>query len=383
MNPRTDNKESSAESYQLEAHFTNLREKLLQDQYVNRLDKRLAYWVLTSDRRLPLVFLDRTIRELLATPFERLLATPGVGQKKIAALLTLLTRATKDTPPQDPFGLETECLGSKRPDVKSSPESCSPFNPAIVSEILWTQWRKTVKRHGLGQEKLGRLAPTLQALPTVIWHTPLDEYMDLSLAEIRSLKTHGEKRVLAVLEIFCVVHEALARSSQQDHLDVDLRPKFVRPVERWITQRIVDIDAPTQFDIHTSLLVPLLEQLKIDAGETVWQLVASRLGITSESRSVRQQAQKMGVTRARVYQLLEECGNVMQVRWPDGDHLLRSLVEKLQDSPETQVTQMLPTIRGLFYPKHETNLMAGVSEHLEEQLPAVVSPTLAKAAEPV
>ena len=51
----------------------------------------------------------------------------------------------------------------------------------IVSESLWEQWCETVKRYNLGQEKLGRLSPTLQALPTVIWHSRLEEYYDRSL----------------------------------------------------------------------------------------------------------------------------------------------------------------------------------------------------------
>ena len=55
------------------------------------------------------------------------------------------------------------------------------FDATIVSEALWTNWCDTVHRFGLGPEKLGRLAPSLQALPTVIWHTRLEDYSDRSL----------------------------------------------------------------------------------------------------------------------------------------------------------------------------------------------------------
>ena len=69
------------------------------------------------------------------------------------------------------------------------PAVMKTFDPALVSEALWSQWRETVKSHNIGQEKLGRLAPTLQALPTVIWHKPLSDYVNYTVAEIRQLRT--------------------------------------------------------------------------------------------------------------------------------------------------------------------------------------------------
>ena len=75
-----------------------------------------------------------------------------------------------------------------------------------------------MRKHDIGREKLGRLAPTLLALPTVIWHTPLEYYMQYSVSEIRQLKTHGEKRVRVVLEVFYIAHEILADAgTRQDH----------------------------------------------------------------------------------------------------------------------------------------------------------------------
>ena len=47
-------------------------------------------------------------------------------------------------------------------------------------------------------------------------------------------------------------------------------------------------------------------------------MAASRLRLDDDAPSVKQQAETIGVTRARVYQLLEDCGKVMEVRWPEG-----------------------------------------------------------------
>ncbi|OHB81280.1 MAG: hypothetical protein A2W31_06910 [Planctomycetes bacterium RBG_16_64_10] len=343
----------SVEDYNLVGHFERLRKTLLEEKADDRLERPLAFWALASDRRLPFAFLGRTLNDLLSTPFEELLATPGVGQKKICSLITLLSRATKDAPPEDPFGLdaidETRQTGR---GLDRSPTDGAQFNPAMVSEALWVQWRNTVKRLGLGTLKLGRLTPTLQALPTVIWHTPLAEYVDLSLSDIRQLKTHGEKRVRAILEVFWVLHEALGGAHVKDHLEVVLMPKFVPRVESWLAATLADGKSPTPQGIRTSLAGPLLAQIEIDAGPTVWRPAADRLGLKGSPKSVRQLAKRMGVTRARVYQLLEECGKVMAVRWPEGEHLLVALGERMRSlSARPDMIRSFDTLVGLFFPK--------------------------------
>ena len=85
----------STEQVRQRTIFEAVRKTLLQAPFGDRLDKPLAYWAHPNDRRLPLAFLGRTLNELLATPFDELRSTPGVGQKKIAALVTLLERATQ------------------------------------------------------------------------------------------------------------------------------------------------------------------------------------------------------------------------------------------------------------------------------------------------
>src|SRR4029079_13306754 len=110
----------SAEDYKIVSNFQALRKQLLEDKYSDRLEKPLAYWALPNDRRLPLAFLGRTIRDLLAPPFEELSATPGIGQKKISSLVKLLSRATKDHPPAVPFGLN-EINETKKPATSQKP----------------------------------------------------------------------------------------------------------------------------------------------------------------------------------------------------------------------------------------------------------------------
>ena len=349
------NKVTSVEDYKIVSSFQSLRKTLLEEKFADRLEKPLAYWALPNDRRLPLAFLGRTIKDLLATPFEELSATPGIGQKKISSLVKLLSRATKDHPPEVPFGI-TDLNEAKKPVAVEKPRrNGTAFDPSIVSEALWSQWQATVLEHEFGHEKLGRLAPTLQALPTVIWHTPLEQYATRSVAEIRQMKTHGEKRVRVVLEVFYLVHDMVSTAGTNPHLALRIVPKFILPIENWIADVLARPGVPTAAEIREHLTVPLLNQITVDAGPTIYSLSAERLGVSGAAQSVRQQAKRMGVTRARVYQLLEDCSRVMEVRWLEGQHLLAQLEAKFQaENMPAADLQQFRAVRELFYPgKHK------------------------------
>ena len=339
-------KVTSAEDFKLSSSYESLRQKLLAEKYADRMDKPLAYWALPNDRRLPLALMGHTLGDLLNRPFEDLSATPGIGQKKISSLVKLLLRATKEEPPTVPFGIQE--FGSEESD---EPAEVDGFDHEMVSEAMWVRWQATVRRHGLADQKLGRLAPSLQALPTVIWHTPLGFYLDHSLEEIRALKTHGEKRVRVVLEVFHAAHEMLEAASSPRHLAIRLVPKFVLPIQQWIESKIESDIPPTADEVREQLTLPLLRQVKIDAGDVVLRLAEGRLGTRGKPQSVRVQSQKMGVTRARVYQLLDDCGKTIQVRWPDGRCLLSRLADRIdQAKVPADDRVMLDATRELFFP---------------------------------
>ena len=135
------------EDLDLASRYQAVRDELLGQRYSDRMSKPLAYWVLPSDRRLPLAFLNRSLGELLSTPFPELSATPGIGEKKINSLVKLLHRATHDEPPAVPVG------GSEHEHPTQGAES--GFDPTLVSEALWSDWRDVVRRHGVGDETLG------------------------------------------------------------------------------------------------------------------------------------------------------------------------------------------------------------------------------------
>jgi hypothetical protein len=355
-------KATSAEQYKLVSSYETVRRMLLDQRYADRLDKPLAYWALPNDRRLPLALLDRKLCDLLSHPYDVISSTPGVGQKKIGAMIKLLLRATKEETPDIPYGIAE--LVEEGPSELGFNLGIDGFDASLVSESQWVRWKETIHRHHVEGEVLGRLAPALSRVPTVIWHTPLSFYMPYSLAEIRQLKTHGEKRVSVVLEVFHLVHRILQSSDSMGHLTLKLIPKFAIDVDNWINS-VLETDAlPGEDELRKNLVMPLLAQAKVDVGDGVYKLAEGRLGVKAKPQSVRAQSRRLGVTRARVYQLLDECGKAMAVRWPEGRALLAKLAEKYDAAgiPAEQ-RPLLEATRELFFPsRFIEDVDAGLSD---------------------
>ena len=326
-------KSSSAEDLRIVARYETLRAHLLEEPYAAHLGRPLAYWALPADRRLPLALLGRKLHDLLATPLAQLAATPGIGRKKMASFVALLERAART----DPAELPT--LGANWPkaaDVSPAGDgdgNLARFDADEVSEAAWAGWRASVVRNRLEAEPLGRLAPSLQGMTRGIWNKPLGEYTGLTLAEIRSMKTHGEKRMQAILDVFHTVHALTDGLGEQVHLAVRLSPCRIGRVERWADRTLQSRNVPSRQDIQQNYVDPLLDQICVDSSRQVVELAESRLGVGGPIASVRQAARSMMLTRARVYQLLNEIGDVMSVRWPAGRHLSHELRDMFAARP--------------------------------------------------
>lgn len=344
-------KSSSAERYRLRDAFAAARNALLADTDSPRLDRALAYWALPADRRLPVALLDRTLRDILEAPFDRLAATPGIGQKKLGTLIVLMRRAYEDPAPQPAMALDFFDHANVVTDEASPIQEEALLNPDLVSETQWTQWCVTARVHELGRERLGRLAPSLQGVPTVIWGTLLSEYFDLSLAEVRRLKTHGEKRVRVVLEVFRLIHQLLGHAGRNPALCMRLAPRFIPPLEEWFCESDARGTPPDWHEVRSGLVLPLLNQLAIDAGPLVQKLAEGRMGVEGPPESVRVLAKRVGVTRARVYQLLETCQRVMAVRWPEGRLRFESLALRWREMPlEPETWHLYQAAQELCFP---------------------------------
>jgi hypothetical protein len=192
---------------------------------------------------------------------------------------------------------------------------------------------------------------------------PLKSYLGQTLLQIRNLRTHGEKRVQVILEVFFAIHESLHGSVPHAMLRVDLKPRFVPPVERWFDEILARESHPSHSEIQRNLVQPLVDQLSIDAGADVVELVRGRLGVNGKPISVRQQSKELHVTRARIYQLLEECDHVMEVRWPQGRRLFNELAERFtNDRRESMASELFLQTYDLFFPRRYARVEAVLSE---------------------
>jgi len=244
----------------------------------------------------------------------------------MASLVQLLARAANT----DPAELPVDIL-----DLPKCPDAAAPDNGqgdcldyANISEVTWAQWRASVVRHGLAGEALGRFSPSLRNMTRVIWNTPLGEYTSATLAEIRAMKTHGEKRVSAILQVFHAVHAIVAGMGTREHLVVRIIPQLIDRAERWTGRALQRPGIPCEEEIFANFVEPLLGQVRIDATRQVVTLAEHRLGVGGPITSVRQAARVMALTRARVYQLLNEVNDIMMVRWPTGRHQAHELRER-------------------------------------------------------
>ena len=341
-------KRPSVEHLQAVTRYEEIRKTLLEEESDEYLDKPLAHWVLPADRRLPLAFLGRSLGDLLESGFDDLAATRGVGEKKIRSFLNLLARVADSAP----HGGNGNGNGTQHEPVPSPhAPSDNGFKPDDVSEVVWGQWQETVRRCGLARESLGRVAPSLRNVTRVIWQTPLAEFLSVPLAELRERRTYGEKRVRAVLEVFFGLHQLLDGSGTHHELTVRLVPRHVDRAERWTGHCLQRAELPDANEISESFILPLIEQLRHDASQQIVQLAEIRLGIHGPITSVRQTARQMGLTRARIYQLLNEINDILAVRWPLGRCQVYHLLERLEaEAPDDTSLDQFRAAIELFYP---------------------------------
>lgn len=334
-----------AQNHELSLRFEKIRNLLLTDRFEQRLRNPLSFWALPSDRRLPRALLHRTLGDLLRTPFASLAATPGIGQKKIHSLLQLLDRALlSDDLEQETLELPTVAQPGLGEAAFDAPD------PADISEVTWAKWRATVGERGLGDQPIGRFAESLHDLPRVIWSTPLSFYAGRTLQEIRRLKTHGEKRVRRIVTIFGRLHAHLSNDRQARVSD--LTPEGIDDVDVWSREAAVWNKLPSFEELRINFLSPLVDQIRIDAGEQTAELVMARLGWDQPRISVRRAAMKLNLTRARIYQLLEDAATVVHVRWPRGLVQLQLLLQRFADEPfDSPSRKLLQATAETFFPE--------------------------------
>ena len=350
--------------FRLALRFERVQKCLAELSSAERLDKPLAFFASPGDRHLPIALINRTIRDLANSPLAELQAVPGIGPKKLGSLFDLMERAAQMVDGQ--LGLATSgsaqyCIGT----TASVPPVIA--QPSQVSEAEWEQWRAMVRRHQLNQETLGRFTASLHRLPRTLWQTRLEAYLDLTLAELREQKSHGEKRISAILEVFADLHKLLLGFDEHSHLSVCLLPRFAIYLERWLARRLQCPELPSVEEIEAEFISPLLEQLSADGNEAQVELVRDRLN--SSSRGVGHAARRLGLARGRAYELLGDVAEIMEARWPEGNSLVSQFLSRMSREGETsEATARMAAAAAIFFrrpPQHASKCLPLASEVTE------------------
>ena len=352
------NRARSVEDYQLVASFNELCAQLSTPECAARRERPLSYWALANDRRLPFALLDRSIAEIVGMSFAEIAATPGVGEKKIGTLLRLLGRAARDAgaAPLELSGPVEEAAPGGRSRRRRPNGEANGFHPGDVSESVWTRWKERIFAHGLQDERLGRLAPSLAVLPTMLWDVPLAYYLNMTAAEVQGLKSHGPKRVRAVFETVDRVCRLLVDDATVAGLSARPRPAFIDLPERCLLTVLATSQPPKPVDAAAQVAQPLADQLRADLGDSVGDLVEDRIGLHGEPTPVKEYAERLSVTRARVYQLFDDCAAAMAVRWPEGRGHFAAVRSVLADPVHRgRSRDLLLATAGLAFPERKAN----------------------------
>lgn len=291
------------------------------------LDRPLTAWVKPSDRHLPQAFLGRSLREVLTLTFDQIAETPGVGPGRITKLLDVLERVGRATGESTMLNPQFVAGWTAALALTSDPVA------EDMTDETWEGWRQTIRAHRLEHEPLGRYAARLSDLPKGVWATPLREYTDRPLSEIREMPAHGPARVQAILDVFAGVTRTLAGCAADSPLAIRPLPPPVRDLILWAEEVLRSNTVPDVVAIRGGFLTPLFALLEADLGSDVTAVVRRRVGGDGPAETLNAVAADLGLTRERVRQIAAKAGEVMAVRWPEGRYLLDNVYAHLQASP--------------------------------------------------
>jgi len=339
----------------LRERFQQVRNEVLSLQCERLLAKRVDYWVLPTDRQVPRNVLDRSLGELLSGSFDSIAALPGVGRKKIAVLIELLTRA--HTAGRQ-WSASAEGTAPSDRQASLAPTAASP---ALIwentDEATWSLWRSTIVRLKLEHEPLGRYTRALATLARPLWRAPLGRFVTMTMAELASQGDLTPKQGRDVLEVFADLHSIVERlGSESSHLSIGIVPRISNRLNAWAALACEQPGHLTVAEIKRKLVDPLLAQLQVDLGkrtvrlEELWAKVQSNL-----DGRLQVDAAWPGDGSARATLLIDDVRAAVEVRWREGAAWLRRLSEHATAAQVAErECRMIDAAGEFFFPRFST-----------------------------
>lgn len=344
------------------SRYENARKAFLESKEHWLATQPLERWILPSDRHLPSSLIVLSLRDIFEKPYHALLETKGVGESKLDKLIVLIERALKEFVYQNEHP-ETNHNGIAPPAVnadlkRSSFDLLSALENFSLNELTPTVWQhvcQCIKRHSLEHYPLGRFAETLDELPRGLWNCPLSDFVEYSISELKQVKGYGDQRISCVLEILVTTARLVTQCPSNTHLAIKVFPARIERISSWINRVLRDDQLPDYSSLCQHFVIPLLHQLEHDLGSQPAEMIERRLGVEREPETLDQIGESFALTRERIRQLTLRAPEVMEVRWPEGKHLLDDFFEKFRSSGEA--------VRHVELIRRTLNLLFDVEAH--------------------
>jgi hypothetical protein len=319
--------------------YAELKQKILSHNSLD-LKRPCSYWVRNDELSLGKTLLGQSLQDLLRYNFDELKQLDGVGTKKVEKFVAVLRRLTQSS---------QNHKQNYQPKTKKAGEF---LTAADISDYEWSLLCDTISSSRFANEPLGRLAPALKQIPTVLWEIPYKDYCKCSLSELRTRKAHGVKRIAAIVSAFRGLSLLIAEKSIRDRSAPSL-PAF-ESIEHWVAHAPLSRRCDSR-ELEAFLANPLMQQMQADLPDLTLQILHERLGWKCRQKTVLELSKKHRLTRARVYQHLEIPTAVLALRWPAGKEVLRRVVNDLQkqypaERDQPNIVKMINLITELLCP---------------------------------
>jgi hypothetical protein len=319
--------------------------------------KPLSRWVKPGDRYFPNIFVNKTLREVGETGIGELRQVRGIGLRKLRILMDVVERAVQDIElcienelsvisqsAVDPGQQPTASVETWSHQLILNLNTVAAFaavDRSVVDKAYaelnsdeWNMVCQAIKQAGFANYTFGRVIRSHHKFVARYLNKSVAAVTDLSFEEFMEFKrTKPTLAMKSFDEIFRLARIA-ALGEREPTISFHLTASPIGRVVKWVEHVLDGSNVPDYRGIGNQLLLPLIEQVKIDLGMRTAKMLKRRIGHLRKPETLTQIAAPLGLTRERVRQILMSVRKSISLRWPDGKLAVQRLYQKCIDTQQ-------------------------------------------------